>query len=645
MISVDNITVRFGGFELLSNISFLLQSGDRVGLVGRNGTGKTTLMRLITGEMQASEGKINYKSDLTIGYLPQHLNYSDTTTVFEEVKSTFSEIFLLYDEEINLNKELVERNDYESESYLDLCDRLNELNERLSILGVDKLDEQIERTLLGLGFIRSDFLRNTSEFSGGWRMRIELAKILLKRPMLLLLDEPTNHLDLPAIQWLEEFLTDYYGAVLLVSHDRVFLDTVTNRTIEISLSKIHDYKVSYSKFVELSEERRKQQLAAWENQQKYIKDTEEFIDKFRYKATKAVQVQSRIKQLDKLDRLEVEKVNKSAMRFRFPPAIRSGDIVVEIKDVTKQYGELTVFQDINLLIERGEKVAFVGRNGEGKTTLSRIIVNEIDYTGYCKLGHNVHLGYYAQNQHLTLNEDKTVFDTLDEIAVGDVRGRLKDILGSFLFSGEDIDKKVKLLSGGEKSRLAMARLLLFPVNLLVMDEPTNHLDMISKDVLKNALKQYDGTLIVVSHDRDFLNDLVGKVVEFGNKRIREFPGTIFEFLDTKKLESLRELENKKKITAKNVKNQPEQSQKNDYIERKELERQKRKIQNRISKCEVLIAEKEKLILITEGKLSDPSIYSEEMHNQLINYYDSLKKEVDDLLNEWENLSNEIQQFD
>ncbi|MFQ3579704.1 MAG: ABC-F family ATP-binding cassette domain-containing protein, partial [Bacteroidales bacterium] len=499
MISLNNITVRFGAFELFSGISFMINQRDRIGLVGKNGAGKSTLLKLISGEFSPSEGNISKPSEISIGYLPQQLILqNNNNSVLEEAKLAFSEFLKLQEELDELNIKISTATDFENEEYLKAIERISFLTEHLSIHGLNSIEADTEKVLKGLGFSSEDLKRKVTEFSGGWRMRIELAKILLKNPDLLLLDEPTNHLDIEAIQWLEEFIADYRGAVVVISHDRAFLDNVTTRTIELNLGKIYDYKVSYSQFKELQQERIKQQLASYENQQKLIKDTEEFIERFRYKATKANQVQSRIKQLEKLEIIEVDELDNSRLNIKFAPAPRSGDVVVETKDLTKYYGDKLVLKDINLVVERGEKIAFVGRNGEGKTTLSRIITGELDYEGVLKIGHNVKIGYFAQNQDELLNPELTVFETLDKVAVGDIRTKLRDILGAFLFSGEDIEKKVKVLSGGEQSRLSLAKLLLEPYNLLVLDEPTNHLDMRSKDILKDALKKFDGTLILVS---------------------------------------------------------------------------------------------------------------------------------------------------
>ena len=510
MVSVQDISVSFGSFDLLTNISFLINDQDRIGLAGKNGAGKSTLLKIISGHQSPTSGQIDMSKEVTIGYLPQQMKVDDTTTVINETITAFSELIGLSEEIEYCSSEIARREDYESADYLKLCDHLTVVEERYRMLGGTNYMAEAEVTLLGLGFERKDFERPTSELSGGWRMRIELAKILLRKPSLFLLDEPTNHLDIESIQWLETFLAGYPGAVVLVSHDRAFLDNVTRRTIEISLGKIYDYKASWSKYLVLREERREQQLASYRNQQKMIDDTEKFIDRFRYKATKAVQVQSKIKQLDKVERLEVDEEDKSAINLRFPPAPRSGTVVVEADTLTKKYGSLTVLNKIDFKISRGEKVAFVGRNGEGKTTLSKVIIGEVDWEGNLKIGHNVKIGYFAQNQDVLLDESRTVLQTIDDIAKGDIRTKIRDMLGAFLFRGDDVEKKVKVLSGGERARLALVKLLLEPTNLLVLDEPTNHLDMRSKDILKQALIKYDGTLIVVSHDRDFLDGIVGK---------------------------------------------------------------------------------------------------------------------------------------
>jgi len=541
MISIEQLTVEFSGRRLLDSIGFLINPKDKIALVGRNGAGKSTLIKLIAGSEQPTRGSIIASPDLTIGYLPQHMIHNEGTTVMQETEKAFDHIAKLQEEIDRLTEQLTERLDFESEEYSQIIDKLSNSYEHMQIINSGNFYAEIEKNLLGLGFLRSDFDRQCSEFSGGWRMRIELAKILLQTPDILLLDEPTNHLDIESIQWLESFLANTASAILLVSHDKAFMDGVTNRTIEISLGHIYDYDVNYSKYLQLRLERHDQQVRAFENQQKMIQETEDFIDRFRSKATKAVQVQSRIKQLNKVERLEVDMEDTSKLKLKFPPAPRSGAIPVEIENLSKAYDDHIVLDKIGLIINRGEKVAFVGKNGEGKSTLIKCILDEISYTGILKLGHNVKIGYFAQNQPSLLDENLTVFETVDYVAVGDVRTRLRDILGAFMFGGEASDKKVKVLSGGERSRLAMIRLLLEPVSLLILDEPTNHLDIPSKEVLKEAIKAYDGTAIIVSHDREFLDGLVTKVYEIGNKKIREHLGGIYEFLEKKKMETLNEL--------------------------------------------------------------------------------------------------------
>ena len=541
MISIEQLTVEFDGRRLLDSIGFLINPKDKIALVGRNGAGKSTLIKLIAGHEQPTRGSIIASPDLTIGYLPQHMIHNEGTTVMQETEKAFDHIIKLQTEIDLLTQQLTDRPDYESDEYAQIIDKLSNAYEHMQIINSGNFYAEIEKNLLGLGFLRSDFDRQCSEFSGGWRMRIELAKILLQTPDILLLDEPTNHLDIESIQWLETFLATTASAILLVSHDKAFMDGVTNRTIEISLGRIYDYDVNYSKYLQLRQERHDQQVRAFENQQKMIQETEDFIDRFRSKATKAVQVQSRIKQLNKVERLEVDMEDTSRLHLKFPPAPRSGAIPVEIENLSKAYDDHVVLDHIGMIINRGEKVAFVGKNGEGKSTLIKCILDEIDYSGTLKLGYNVKIGYFAQNQPSLLDENLTVFETVDYVAVGDVRTRLRDILGAFMFGGDASDKRVKVLSGGERSRLAMIRLLLEPVSLLILDEPTNHLDIPSKEVLKEAIKAYDGTAIIVSHDREFLDGLVTKVYEIGNKKIREHLGGIYEFLEKKKMENLNEL--------------------------------------------------------------------------------------------------------
>ena len=541
-IQINNLKVEFSAKCLFDNISYIINRKDKIALVGKNGAGKSTMLKIIAGLQKPTSGNVVVPNDTTIGYLPQHMTINDTSTVIEEVRTAFSHIREMHERYERMSNELASRTDYESESYQELIDKLTTLSDRIAMEESENCEAEMEKTLLGLGFVREDFNRPTSEFSGGWRMRIELAKLLLTHPDVLLLDEPTNHLDIESIQWLENFLMTKANAVVLVSHDRAFIDNVTNRTIEISLGKIYDYSVNYSKYVVLRQERLEQQMRAFQNQQKMIKETEDFIERFRYKATKSVQVQSRIKQLAKIDRIEVDEVDTSHLSLKFPPAPRSGDYPVIADNVGKAYGEHQVFDNATFTIKRGEKVAFVGKNGEGKSTLVKCIMGEIPYTGMLKIGHNVKIGYFAQNQAQLLDEDITVFDTIDRVAVGDIRTKIRDILGAFMFGGEASDKKVKVLSGGEKTRLAMIRLLLEPVNLLILDEPTNHLDMKTKDILKEAIKDFDGTVIVVSHDREFLDGLVEKVYEFGGGKVRECLGGIYEFLEKKKIDSLSELE-------------------------------------------------------------------------------------------------------
>lgn len=638
MISINNLTVEFGGFTLFKEVSFLVNSRDRIGLVGKNGAGKSTLLKIFAGLQGASKGTVSIPSEVKIGYLPQQMTHEDGRTVMEEALTAFEEVIALEKEIANINAEIAERTDYESEAYMKLINRLTEKNDRYHMMGGENIDAEAEKTLIGLGFLRSDFTRQTNEFSGGWRMRIELAKILLRRPDVFLLDEPTNHLDIESIQWLEDFLKTYPGAVVLVSHDRAFLDTITNRTVEISVGKIYDYKVPYSQYVELHAERREQQMKAYINQQKLIKDTEDFIERFRYKATKAVQVQSRIKQLEKLDRIEVDEEDMSKLNLKFPPAPRSGDLVCEAKELSKAYGDHLVLSDLEFVIERGEKLAFVGKNGEGKSTLVKVLMGELEYSGLCKVGHNVKIGYFAQNQAQLLDENKTVFDTIDDVAVGDVRTKIRDILGAFMFRGEDVDKKVKVLSGGERSRLAMIRLLLEPVNLLVLDEPTNHLDMKSKDVLKEALLQFEGTVIVVSHDREFLNGLASKVYEFGNKKIKEHLGGIYDFLYAKKMESLKELEVKKAIVQEKVEEAPSENKLN-YLERKELSKKITKMERNVKNAEDNIARLEEEIADMENQLANP----EAMQDQsLFTKYEESKQKLEDEMMAWEEFNEELE---
>ncbi|MCI5716983.1 MAG: ABC-F family ATP-binding cassette domain-containing protein [Alistipes sp.] len=638
MISLDNLTVSYGGWTLFDGVSFLINEKDRIGLVGRNGAGKTTLLRIITGEQQPTSGAVTMNGECTIGYLPQQMKVADTTTLKAETEKAFGEVLRLEAEIASLTSEIAVRDDYESPEYEALLHRLNEAQDRYHILGGETREADIEKTLLGLGFRRTDFDRATSEFSGGWRMRIELAKLLLSRPSIFLLDEPTNHLDIESIQWLEEYLKSYNGAVLLISHDRAFLDNVTTRTVELSLGKIYDYKVPYSKFVELRAERRAQQMAAYENQQRMIEKTEEFIEKFRYKPTKSNQVQSRIKQLERIERIEVEEEDNAALNIKFPPAPRSGQIVVEVKDAGKAFGEKRIFSGATFTIERGQKVAFVGRNGEGKTTMARMIVGELPATeGTIRTGANVNIGYYAQNQDDLMEGDFTVYDTLDRVAVGDIRTRLRDILGAFLFRGEDIEKKVRVLSGGERSRLAMARMMLEPRNLLVLDEPTNHMDMRSKDILKRALQKYDGTVIVVSHDRDFLDGIVDRVYEFRDGGVKEYLGGIYYFLEKRKVESLQEIERRNDTPAAAVSREASTG-KLSYEQRKEQEKLLRRLRKAVETVEAELADVEKQIADYDRKFAEATSYDEADYAA----YEELKHRYDHLMHEWEKTSYELE---
>ena len=639
MISVDKLTIRFGSVTLFNDISYVVNPKDKIALVGKNGAGKSTMLKVFAGIQPPTSGSVSVPKDVTIGYLPQHMIHNDGVTVMEEAEKAFSDIFELQKEIERMTVELTERTDYESASYQQLIERLTHANERLDMMGVNNFKGEVEKTLLGLGFVRSDFTRQTSEFSGGWRMRIELAKILLKHPDVLLLDEPTNHLDIESIQWLEEFLKSSGSAVILVSHDRAFIDAVTNRTIEISLGKIYDYKVSYSKYVELRKERREQQLRAYENQQKQIQDTEDFIERFRYKATKSNQVQSRIKQLEKLEIIEVDEEDNSALHLKFPPAPHSGTITVEAQHLTKRYGDNVVLEDIDLTIKRGEKVAFVGKNGEGKSTLVKCIMEQIPYDGTLKLGHLVKIGYFAQNQASLLDENLTVFDTIDRVAVGDIRTKIRDILGAFMFGGEASDKKVKVLSGGERTRLAMIRLLLEPVNFLVLDEPTNHLDMRSKDVLKDAIKAFNGTVVVVSHDREFLDGLVDKVYEFGNHKIKEHLGGIYDFLQSKKLSSLQELERKAQTQTVETKEVQPSDNKLSYEAKKELTKKIRKAEKAVADSEAEINAIEQRIAEIETELQNPENAT---NTALFDEYKKKKHELEQKMYEWELLSEELE---
>jgi ATP-binding cassette subfamily F protein 3 len=641
MVSVQDLSMSFGSFDLLTDISFLINEQDRIGLTGKNGAGKTTLLKIISGNQSPTKGFVDMSKEVTIGYLPQQMVVDNSTTVMNETLTAFAGLISLSEEIEHCSAEIASREDYHSPEYLNLCDRLTETEEKYRIMGGTNYLAESERTLTGLGFERKDFNRPTSELSGGWRMRIELAKLILKKPALFLLDEPTNHLDIESIQWLETFLAGYPGAVMMVSHDRAFLDNVTNRTIEISLGKIYDYKVSWSKYVVLREERRTQQIASFRNQQKMIEDTEKFIERFRYKATKAVQVQSKIKQLDKIERLGVDEEETGSINLRFPPAPRSGTVVVEAENLSKNFGSLNVLNKISLTITRGEKVAFVGRNGEGKTTFSRIIIGELDHEGSLKIGHNVKTGYFAQNQDELLDENLTVLETIDYIARGDIRTKIRDLLGAFLFRGEDVDKKIKVLSGGERSRLALVKLLLEPCNLLVLDEPTNHLDMRSKDILKQALIKYDGTLIVVSHDRDFLDSLVTKIYEFRHNRIKENIGGIYDFLRRKKIVNLRDIEKKDKL-SRELRKDNNASNKQKYLEKKEYERSLRKLRKRLEDSERLIEEMENELVVLDNELMIVAEPSESAG--IYKNYEDLRKRLSEEMNNWTLCSHEVDEF-
>lgn len=651
VISIEGLTVDFGSHFLFNEVSYVINKKDRIALVGKNGAGKSTMLKILAGLQEPTSGRVSAPKDVTIGYLPQHMQLIDGNTVLEEASLAFGHIKKMEEDLERLNIELSERTDYESDDYAKLIDHITNLNEQLAMSNADNFIGEVERTLIGLGFTRNDFTRPTKEFSGGWRMRIELAKLLLQRPDVLLLDEPTNHLDIESIQWLENFLATKANTVVLVSHDRAFLDAVTTRTIEITLGKIYDYKVNYSKYVVLRQEAREQQQRAYENQKKQIQETEEFIERFRYKPSKSNQVQSRVKQLEKLDRIEVDEVDTAMLRLKFPPAPRSGSYPLVVENLEKKYGDHLVFSRANFTIERGDKVAFVGKNGEGKSTLVKCIMSEIDFGGKLELGHNVKIGYFAQNQAQLLDENRTVFETIDYVAVGDIRTKIRDILGAFMFGGESADKKVKVLSGGERSRLAMIRLLLEPVNFLILDEPTNHLDMKSKDVLKEAIKEFDGTVVVVSHDREFLDGLVDKVYEFGNKQVKEHLGGIYDFLQTKKMDSLKELEQapttpKKEIPIKQEQpkdetpQEEEKSSKLQYEERKEIGRIIRRIERDIEKAEQKIADKETEIAELEELLTLPENASDaslfEKHGKLI-------KALEYEMAIWETLNAELEE--
>lgn len=638
MISIDNITVEFGGNALFENVSFLIKEKEKIALIGRNGAGKTTLLKLIAGEISPTRGNISRPKNLTIGYLPQHIKVNDSKTVREETLTAFENIFAIRENIATLTAELNERDDFHSAEYGKLIEELGYQNERLQMFDSDSIEAETEKTLMGLGFRRTDFERRTSEFSGGWRMRIELAKILLRKPDLLLLDEPTNHLDIESINWLESFLKNSKSALLLVSHDKAFVDAVTTRTIEISLGKIYDYKANYSRYLELRAIDRENQIRAYENQQKLIADTQDFINRFRYKPTKAVQVQSRIKMLEKLEPIQIEEVDNSRLNLRFPPPPHSGTISLDIENLTKAYGEHTVLQNIDMQIRRGEKIAFVGKNGEGKTTLVKCIVGDLDFMGSLRLGHNVKVGYFAQNQAATLDDSKTVFQTVDDIATGDIRTKLRNILGAFMFGGDDIDKRVAVLSGGERSRLAMIKLLLSPVNMLILDEPTNHLDISTKNVLKDAIRQFPSSAIIVSHDRDFLDGLVDKVYEFADKKIIEHIGGIGDFLRAKNFNSLHQIEIKN-TDKKDIAPQAVSDSKLQYEQNKERARQIKKQERQIELLEGDIADLEKEIARLEAEFTDGN-----SSDELSVKYHKTQHLLEQKMYEWEILSEDLEKM-
>ncbi len=635
MISLSGVSVQFNGEFIFNNISYLVAPRDRIGLVGRNGAGKSTMLKVIAGELEPESGAVSKPGSCTIGYLSQDIRPKKGKTIFDETYSALGELKTLETGIAELGEQLASRTDHESTEYMDIIERLHTANERFSLLGGHTADAEVEKVLMGLGFLRSDLSRDMGEFSGGWQMRVELAKILVQRPDVLLLDEPTNHLDILSIQWSEEFLREHNGSVILVSHDRAFLDNVTNRTIEITLGRIHDYRVPYSKYTVQRKERRELQLASYENQQKFIADTERFIERFRYKATKATQVQSRVKALEKLVRVEVEQEDNSAMHFRFPDAPRAGKVVVWAKGISKAYGELKVLKNVDLMLDRGEKVAFVGKNGEGKTTLAKIVVGELEHGGTLEPVHNVSLGYYAQDQAETLDPKKTVFGTVDDVARGPVRTKVRDILGSFLFSGDDVDKKVSVLSGGERARLALAKLLLEPVNLLVLDEPTNHLDMRSKDILKQALQKYDGAMIVVSHDRDFLKGLTDKVYEFKDRGIREHIGDVYDFLAKNRMDSLDELGTVRRKEKGETKKEPAKNR-TGYRERKAAEKELRSARRKASGLEKEIAVIEAEIKEMDEVMLDPERYKAALkEGDVFKKYEEKQAELEKKMVAWE----------
>ena len=641
MIGLNNVEVSFGSVTLLKNISFLLNKGEKVALTGKNGAGKTTILKMIAGQMLPTSGSINISKDISIGYLPQHMTISDNTTLLEETRGAFSESIRIKEELDGYLKELENPlNDEHRHAWL--LDRIDILMHKSSITSASNMDAELEQTLIGLGFSKSDFNRHTSEFSGGWRMRIELAKILLKKPDILLLDEPTNHLDIESIQWLESFLKNKNRTLLLISHDKAFLDNVTSRTIDINCGRCYDYKVNYSQFVKLRKERLEHQLRAYENQQKEIAEIKDFIERFRYKATKAVQVQSRIKQLEKIVPIEIDETDNSRLSLRFPPAQRSGDYPLIIENLSKNYDSLNVFSNVEFTLKRGDKVAFVGKNGEGKSTLVKCILNEVEFQGNLKLGHNISIGYFPQNAAQMLDEKLTVFETVDNIAVGDIRTRLKDLLGAFLFRGEDIDKKVSVLSGGEKTRLALLKLLLTPSNFLILDEPTNHLDISTKEILKEALLKFDGTLVLVSHDRDFLDGLVSKVYEFGGKRVREHLGGIYDFLHSKGVADMQTFEKdltNRPFSADMQETASIKKSKEDYLKQKESDKARKRIEKRISRLEEDINQKEEFLKSLEDKMTKG-----DTSTGVLQSYENTKSELESIMETWEEAQLELENF-
>ena len=644
MVSINNFSIIFGERALFRNISCFISKKDKIGLVGKNGAGKSTLLKSIYGLQKGTEGEVIVPKETTLGYLPQEMEHNEDTTIIAEASSAFSAIKELEDRTEAISLELAEREDYESDSYSKLIEELNEVNDRLHILGSGNMEQAVEKVLKGLGFKTEDMQRQMNEFSGGWKMRVELAKILLIQPDLVLLDEPTNHLDIESIEWLEAFLATYSGAIVMISHDRNFLDAITNRTVEIANGRIYDYKFNYSKYLIQREEELASQIEAAKAQEKYIKDTQILINKFRAKKNKAAFAQTLIRKLEKLDKIEIDQLDASAMKFNFPPAPRSGKVAVKAESVSKSYEDKQVFSQVDLLVARQEKIALVGKNGAGKTTLTRIMTNQLKHEGNFELGHNIEVGYYAQDQTETLDLDKTVFQTIDDVATGEIRTQIRGLLGTFLFGGEDIDKKVKVLSGGEKARLALCKLLLKPYNLLIMDEPTNHLDMRSKEMLKGALKRFDGTLIVVSHDRHFLHQLVDVIYEVTPSGLKQFIGDIYEFLEKKKASSIASFERKTEVKQK-VKESTDSSNKKSYEERKELDRKKRKLTNKISKCQKEIEESEKKLKEMDAEIAKLDYSDQSSSNKILAEYAELKDSVGELMGQWEEAEMELEEID